>query len=526
MIRIENNIVRHVEVKHIKDFINQFLEDRYMPIGLRNMMLKTNQLTEPSLANLPKKDIDFTDYDKNTQYLFFKNKTWKVTGKSVEEFRPSDLSKYVWEEEVIDHKVRRLDSPFKISFKEDENEYDIKVLNNDSLFFKYLINTSRVHWRSELENKLEGREDVFIEKYLKENEFAIDGELLDEAERLEQKQHLINKIFSIGYLLHRYKDPSRPWCVFAMDNKISDAGESHGRTGKSLCYKILRVFMKSVVLPGRNPNLTNNPHIYDRVTKHTDFILIDDADQYLKFNFFFEALTGDLTVNPKGTSSYEIPFTDVPKFTITSNFTLRNVDPSTEGRILYTVFSDYYHIQSDDSDYREKRQPNDQFGKNLFFDYTEEEWNLDFNFFAECLKFYLSVPSPRKIEPPMENVTRRNLRTIMNDGFKNWADVYFSPESDHIDTLISKSEAFEDFGIITKLRNWTMNRFTKSLKAWCRYNKFKLDPESFHNSQGRIIRSQNNTAIEMIFIQTKDEINPDNFINDNVTEIPEKNKPF
>lgn len=525
MIRIENNIVSQVEVKHVKDFINQFLEKRYLSTGLRNMMLRTNQLTEPSLANLPKIDIDFKDYDKQTQFLFFKNKTWKVTAKGVEEFRPAEISKSVWEEEVIQHKVRRLKAPFKISYNNEENEYDIEVNNSDSLFFKYLINSSRVHWRQELENRLDTHEDEYREKYRKENEFKIDGDLLEEAERWEQKQHLINKIFSIGYLLHRYKDPSRPWCVFAMDNKISDMGESHGRTGKSLCYKTMKFFMKTIILPGRNPNLTNNPHIYDRVTKHTDNVLIDDADQYLKFNFFFEATTGDLTVNPKGTSSYEIPYEDVPKFVITSNYTLRNIDPSTEGRILYSVFSDYYHLQTDEADYREKRQPNDQFGKNLFFDYTEEEWNLDFNFFAECLKFFLSVPSPGKIDPPMENVTRRNLRTTMTDGFKNWADVYFSPEGDHLDNLIPKTEAFEDYGSMTKSK-FSMNRFTKSLKAWCRYNKYILDPEGFYNSQGRIIKFHNNKATEMIYIQTRDEIDIGEFLKDGAPDVPDDKKPF
>jgi hypothetical protein len=49
----------------------------------------------------------------------------------------------------------------------------------------------------------------------------------------------------------------------------------------------------------RNQALTDNKHIYDRVTEHTDYILIDDADQYLNFGFFFDAVTGDLNVNPK-----------------------------------------------------------------------------------------------------------------------------------------------------------------------------------------------------------------------------------
>ena len=93
--------------------------------------------------------------------------------------------------------------------------------------------------------------------------------------------------------------------------------------------------MKSVTLSGRNRKLTDNPHIYDRVTEYTDMVLIDDANAYLDFDFFFDVVTGDMTVNPKNNKSYEIPFEKAPKFCITSNYTLRKVDPSTEGRMLF-----------------------------------------------------------------------------------------------------------------------------------------------------------------------------------------------
>lgn len=505
-IRIEKNIVFEIRPKHVKAFIRKFMEDRYLLISLRNMIYRTNQLNDASLENLPAIDIDFTDFDKNSQLLFFKNKTWKVTGEKISEFNPGDINKYVWEEELIDHRVKLLDEPFSITYNSETREYDIEIKNNDSLFFRFLINTSRVHWRKELEDRINEKEPDEKARYLKDNRFRIDGDLLNEEEIFEQKQHLINKIFSIGYLLHRYKNPARPWCVFAMDNRISETGMSYGRSGKSICYKAPRFFMKSVMLPGRNPKLTDNPHIYDRVTEHTDYILIDDADQYLNFNFFFEPLTGPLVVNPKNNQSYEIPFENVPKFTITSNYTLRNIDPSTEGRILYTVFSDYYHVRSNDTDYNEDRSVNDDFGKNLFLDYTEEEWNLDFNFFASCLKFFLSVPSPRKINPPMDNVTKRNLKTEMGEIFENWADVYFSEESGNTDNLLSKADALRSFIESTNQHKWTMNKFTRSLKAWCRYHNYIFDPEEFRNSSGRIIRKVDDKPTEMIYIQTKENI--------------------
>ena len=39
---------------------------------------------------------------------------------------------------------------------------------------------------------------------------------------LNNCDNLLNKIYAIGYNLHRYKSPSRAWAIYAMDNKIGD----------------------------------------------------------------------------------------------------------------------------------------------------------------------------------------------------------------------------------------------------------------------------------------------------------------
>ena len=464
-INMNNNIIRQIEAEDCRKFVQNFMKERYLPIPLRNTVHRSNQLGESSLRGLDEIKLDFTDYDKQTQYLFFVNRTWKVNATDITELKPAEVDRYVWEEEVIPHKVSKKDPPFKMKFNKEENEYEIEVLNTSSDFFKFLINASRIHWKAEYIGRRQATGDRRQEdEYIKANRYNIAGTRLEYEEIWEQKQHLINKIFSIGYLLHRYKDPARPWCVFAMDNKITETGESHGRSGKSFCYRAIRFFMKSVTLNGRNPKLTENPHVYDRVTEHTDYVLVDDSDQYLNFGFFFNALQGDMEVNPKNNQSYEIPFEHVPKFCITSNFTLRNIDPSTEGRILYTVFSDYYHVCTEGEDYTEDFTIRDDFGKNLFLDYTEEEWNDDFNFFAYCLQFYLGVPREIKINPPMDNVTKRNLRTEMTEAFKNWADVYFDAKEGMCDKLIERDIAFKDFAEKSGQHKWTTNKFTRALK--------------------------------------------------------------
>jgi len=515
-VQVVGNIVKQIRANDVKAYMNDFLKERKEDVRLRNTFYKSNQLNETSLSNLGSTEIDFTDYDKETQYIFFMNRTWKITKDGVEDFKTNEISKYVWEPEVIKHRVTKLEESFvikQVTAPDGTIEYDIEIKNTDCLFFRYLINASRVHWQKEYEKDWKENEEEARLKYIEENKFNIAGPRLSIEEIKEQKQHLINKIYSIGYLLHRYKDPSRPWCVLAMDHKISEEGESHGGSGKSIAYKSIRYFMNSVTLDGRNRKLTDNPHIYELVSEHTDYILVDDSDKFLNFGFFFAPLTGELTVNPKNNKQFTIPFKDVPKFAITTNFTLYNIDPSTERRLLYTAFSDYYHFNSMGA-YKESRSPKDEFGKNLFMDFNEAEWNLFFNTAARCLSSYLNFD---KIDPPMNNVTKRNLQSQMGTAFQEWADVYFSTEGGKRDSLVAKHDAFDDCKSITGNKLLTSQRFSNALKAWCSYNRFELNPAVLKNDTGRIIRKlfrvgkdgvqeSKATTTEMIYIKTTQKI--------------------
>ncbi len=492
-IQITGNIVSKTEARNIKGFVNRFLIDRQCNEALRNMIYKTSQLKPASLENLPTKEIDFTDFEKKSQILFFKNKTWKIGPDGIDEYKPGQLPNFVWEEEVIDVRVRKLSDFFEITFDKDNDCYEIDVKDDSFSFFKYLINTSRVHWQKEVEQKIE----------------------LDKDEEWEQRQHLINKIYSIGYLLHRYKDPSRPWMAYAMDNRESDVGESHGGSGKSILFQSIRKFMSSFSFNGRNRRLTDNQHLMGVVTENTDYIIVDDAHQYFDMDFFFSFLTGPMDVNPKNAAGYEIPFDKSPKFAVTTNHSPKGLDGSQARRLLFSVFSDYYH-NNETGDYERDWSPRDEFGKNLFSDYNDDEWNMYCNFIAQCISFYLRCD--RKIGPPMAQVRRRQLRMQMGDTYKEWADVYFSTEGSFVDCEVSRIGAYEHFKDSTKNRTFSAIRFKKATEAFCIYNGYTLNPKELINDidNGRIIRRKESdgSTEEKFYIQTKPEINMAGLTND------------
>jgi hypothetical protein len=486
-VQIEGNIVKETKPVKVKNYIHEFLKARKMEKDLRNKLYNSTRLNESSLSNLPETDIDFTDNDEKRQLFFFSNCTWEVSAAGIKSHSPGAIKNFVWEKNVIEHHAKVLDPSFTIT-KDESGEYNIEIHNQNCMFLQLLIQTSRIHWRKELEDEMTGLTEEEAGAYKKANHINIAGPKLSLLEQKEQKQHLINKIFCIGHLLHRYKDPSRGFSIIGMDNKINDDGGSHGGSGKSIILEVAmqKIWKNTFTIPGTSPKVTENPHIYGGLTKHHQYIYMDDMDKYMKFRFFYPLISGDQPVNPKNAMGYVLPFKDVPKVAFTTNFTLIDQSPSSQRRVNYLVCSDYYHIKGEFSDYKEGRDPKNDLGKGLFTDFKREEWNLFYNTMARCLEFYLTTPDI--IEPPMDNVSKRNLQTTMGLNFEAWAAVYFSEGSSNIDRLIPKEEAFEEFNKKNKSLNWSTQKFTSAVKAFCHYHGYELNPMELRNTkEGRII---------------------------------------
>jgi hypothetical protein len=224
----------------------------------------------------------------------------------------------------------------------------------------------------------------------------------------------------------------------------------------------------------------------------------------LKYDYFFTAITDILKVNPKHTKQFELCFEESPKFMFSTNFGLRESDPSLLARLLFCVFSDFFHEKSDMTDYRETRKPNDIVGKELFKDFTAEEWNYYYNFLAQCVQIYLRYD---KINPPMSEVTTRNIKEEIGDDFLNWADVYFSDISGRTDKLYPKHIAYDEFKFDSGNKAITMKTFTSKLKRWAQLRRYNYNPARVMNGNDRLLRKWlNKPSAEMCYIQTKEDI--------------------
>lgn len=521
-IRIEGNIVKRVTARDMRDFVRQWVIDRAEKRDVLNLVLNSMKLAAAGLESLESIDLDFTSHTPHSQLFFFPQVSVEVRADGMKEYKKqgSALHNYVWQENVIPHDFHKMEDMFHIERIIDENgfrHYDIEVKSIKSKFFAYLINTSRLYWRKELEYNFSETSADERQAYHAKNRFRIDGKGLTEDEIQDQKLCLVNKIFTAGYMLHRYKRASRAWAPMAMDNKIDSEGECNGRSGKSFFFKTLSYFLNTVKLSGRNPKLMDNPHVFDQITQHTQMLLIDDCDRYLNMGLFYDNITSDMTVNPKNNQSYTIPFALSPKIAFTTNYVPANFDPSSEARLLYMVFSDYYHQRTADNDYLETRTIRDDFDKDLYGDqYTEEEWNADINFLMQCCQFYLQhIDEPEKIQPPMQNIIYRKHKADMGVNFEDWAYSYFSPESGRLNKFIVREQAFLDYRSFSGVNKITTNSLTKKLKAFalvCPWIE-EYNPEEYLNSSGRIFRRseynpQGSGPKDMIYMRSVKDLTP------------------
>jgi hypothetical protein len=486
-IHIQGNVVKEVEPKDIKRFVNDFLENRIEDVKLRDVFYKTTQVSSTSLENLKPIQVKFKDFSKTSQILFFDNAVWEVKANEVKEYKPGIIQNYVWNENIIKQKVKLVPELFTITYNDETIDYTITINNKECMFLNFLEKTCKMFWKKE-------------EDYLATHN-TLEGFEFTPSEHREQQLHLVNRITALGYLLHKYKEPSSAFIVWAMENEIIQDGNSEGRSGKSIMMKFPKYFMESQVLAARDPGFFDNKHWNENITEFTKYVMFDDCNEYFKTDILFPLVTGGLTLNVKNVKSTTLEEEDSPKYGVSSNYSPKKTDGSTLDRLWFTVFSDYYHGAG--SKHLERRTPKDDFGLNLFTDFDEEQWNLALNFGALCIKAYLKFG---KVNPPMANVRQRQLLGKMGDSFKNWADVYFNKESNRLDCRVNKGDAFDSCKKETNNMKLSAQGFKTHLKTFCEYYGYLFNPTNECTQDDKIIINNEGKTTEMIFIKTSNNI--------------------
>jgi hypothetical protein len=314
---ITNQQAFNVGLEYVRTFEDKILEDAYYRQG--ETLLLSKKAILGSLREIKLPPLRDTQ---NKAYLFFKNCYVEIRSDGTIQIKESttipSLRGFIWEKSIINRKYQQ---------------------NNETSVFELFLRT------------VTNNED-----------------------------HYKSVITAIGYLLHKYKNPSNTKVVVISDENTEVENSANGGTGKGIIVSALEQFLNMAKQNGKNIDFSDNRFAFQNVDLDTDVLYLDDVKNGFDFEQLFTVVTGDMTVEKKNKPSFNIPFKLSPKIVITTNYQIKG-DSSSHARRKFLIFLNNY--------YSDIYRPIDEFKQLFFIDWSDTEWNKFDSFVINCIKEYL-----------------------------------------------------------------------------------------------------------------------------------------
>lgn len=403
--------------------------------------------------------INNTEKDFNLLALDKFDKTAKHLISSVIDSMRNDTS-------LIDVKIK-YDSSSK-SYMYFQNGYlemgtDMKLLDYDNLD-GYIWKSSQKDHNIDITDNTSGDYEDFINK-LATTRF--------ETMPIENKDKIKTLRSSIGYLLHNFKNPSFPKCVVLTDEVISNSPQ--GGTGKSLFQKALSKIVSTVGISGIDFQINKN-YTYEDVKIDTRLINIDDCLKSFNFTELFSLITSDFTVRKKYVSQVTIPFETSPKFCISSNTVIDGYGSSFRRRMIEIEMSNYFS---------DSYTPVNEFGRNFFSEWDENEWNRFYLFMANCILYYLNNGV---VEYERVNIAEKKTKSAIGESLYEFFDNYI------VENKYFTAKFLIDEYVAGYNEEITPTRLTQSLKKYADFKNLSLVDEQDKNLKSKVYILTNQQA--------------------------------
>lgn len=412
LIRVQNNIASASSITEVKKAVSKWVHslDYIHNCSEEELLSEIIKNNETLFSEKKIQNIDFVNnselYDDNEwAFIPFKNEVIAINKDKMHSLNYESIEGFVWDDQVINHNIELLDI--------DEIDCDFKT---------FIYNVS-------------GRNHKM---------FA-------------------NFVTIIGYLLHKYKDPGRPWSVLICEqNENPDDG---GGSGKGIIVNAISKIINTVQENGKAWKATSD-FAFQKVKPSTNLIAIQDIERRFNLEPLYVGITDGLSVNKKNKAEYFIPYDNSPKFCFTTNYTLELSKEHTRRRTKTMALSNHYNKHN---------TPKMEFGKNFFDEWDKEEWNKFYNFMLSCLQAYLRC-SILETELPA-TYSMKNIISNYGDMFAKWARFKFNSYSED-NKLTSECNLMYGLWISQKaLRDdfikssdedikYSPERFSKALKSY------------------------------------------------------------
>lgn len=277
----------------------------------------------------------------------------------------------------------------------------------------------------------------------------------------------------IGYLLSTYKNKMNNKAIILNDEVISENPE--GGTGKGLFVQGLRQIRKVSILDGKTFD-DKKSFPYQTVSPETQVLVFDDVKKNFDFESKFSLVTEGMTLERKNKDAIKLKVEDSPKMVISTNYAIKGEGNSHDRRRFEIEFAQYYG---------KTLTPYDEFDRQLFDDWEDNDFQRFDNYMVYCLQSYLKLGL---VSQNAKNIKMRKFIAETSMEFFEWVKEIENVQ--HNDRL-EKSVYFANF----------TNEY-QDFKKWLTNKKFNIWVQKYANFIDAEYNEGNSNGFRWFMIKT------------------------
>lgn len=402
-IKNDNNFISIFEEPKIKDFVLNDLRAKNKIDAFEMMADYTKNFQSNYLSMLSTIDVNVKKDTATSSFVFYKNGAVEVTSDGIKIIPYKEINTLIWKKQVIDRTI------------------DLKE-ESDGVFKTFI--------------------------------WFVSGQDIDRYYTLKSV---------IGYLMHSYQNEAEPKAIIFNDEMISE-DIPNGGSGKGLIHRAIGHIKNVVVEDGKKFD-PRGQFAYQKVNKDTQIFLMDDVPKHFNFESLFSIVTEGMTVEKKGQDAYQIPFSESPKISITTNYTINGSGASHERRVFEVEIANYFN---------EFHTPKKEF-KHLFFsDWDEEEWQRFDNFMIRCVQYFLKNGL---VQSDKVNLELRKLKNELGAEFMEFMELQ-SFDGHPLNRKEFRDKFNQNYPNVARYN--TPQKFNKKVKDYCNFYKIDFEEKKYN----------------------------------------------
>jgi hypothetical protein len=287
----------------------------------------------------------------------------------------------------------------------------------------------------------------------------------------------------IGYLLCTYKNKSNNKAIILNDEVITENPE--GGTGKGLFIQGVSMIRKTHIIDGKSHN--DKASFQNQSVSLDDKILVfDDIPKNWSFENQFSLITEGITIRHLYKDPVKLSVQDSPKIVITTNYAVRGQGNSHDRRRHEIEVAQYYG---------KDLTPEDEFGRQLFDEWDNEQWSKFDNYMAHCLQVFLRNGLVR------QNAKNLKLRKFIAETameFYEWAK---EDGNLPINDRLEKTTYYENF-----------KREYQDFNKWLTAKRFNIWIQKYCSFTGQEYKDGNSNGMRWFEIVNENYVKPEDEI--------------